>query len=284
MARFLGDASGRTSAPYTDTQVNTACSNLCTYVNTVCSNIDTAKLSCTGCGSGVTGIVTSITAGSGVSVNQSTGTVTISASGGTGPVVLYNCGCWCGGCACIPSTSRGVFTRYEMMGAFSYGNYYCSQATFQFGGACSGACSPNNYGSNYGNRYCGVIASCGSIHSAKCFSGSYAYSCGGAIAWPFGCSSGCLTACTAGPFQYHVALTPVFPCCGSDRRFTYCFRTTTNGNYQSSCCYGIANSGFGCPCCGAHPACLQCICFTTPGASTNQIGSLVVVGYGKLTV
>jgi hypothetical protein len=29
---------------------------------------------------------------------------------------------------------------------------------------------------------------------------------------------------------------------------------------------------------------LQCICFTTPGASTNQIGSLVVVGYGKLTV
>jgi len=282
MARFLGDVSGRTSVPYTDNAVNTACSNLCSYVNTVCSNINTAKLSCTGCGSGVTGIVTSITAGSGVSINQSTGAVTISASGGSAPTVLYNCACYCANYGiCIPSASRGVFQRYEIMGSFCAWNYYCSQATFQFGGACNGSCSPNNYGSS---RYCCSMCSCGSLTHFKCFMGSYPYGCAGAIAWPFGCGSGCITACALCPFQYHIALQPIFPCCGSYRCFSYCFRTTGNGANYGNYCYGVTNTGKALPCCGAHPACLQCICLTTPSATGNAMGSVIVVGYGRLSV
>lgn len=282
MARFLGDVSGRTSVPYTDNAVNTACSNLCSYVNTVCSNINTAKLSCTGCGSGVTGIVTSITAGSGVSINQSTGAVTISASGGSAPSILYNCACYCANYGiCIPSASRGVFQRYEIMGSFCAWNYYCSQATFQFGGACNGSCSPNNYGSS---RYCCSICSCGNINSFKCFAGSYPYSCAGAIAWPFGCSSGCMSACNGSGFLYHVALMPHMPCCGSNRSFSYCFRTTRGDTSNYQCCFGISNVGCAIPCCGAHPACLQCICLTTPSATGNAMGSVIVVGYGRLSV
>lgn len=281
MARFLGDVSGRTSVPYTDNAVNTACSNLCSYVNTVCSNINTAKLSCTGNGSAVTGIVTSLTAGSGITVNQSTGAVTISASaGGSTPTILYNCACYCGCCAgaCIPAASRGAYQRYEIMGTFCAWNYYCSQFTANFAGACGGTCACNNYGC-----YCCAMASCGSINQFKCFMGSYQYSCAGAIAWPFGCSSGCHTSCAPYPFQFHAALMPVFPCCGGNRCFSYCFRTTGNGsNNYGNYCYGITNTGKGIPCCGAHPACLQCICFTTPSASTNFSGTLMIVGYGRI--
>jgi len=277
MARFLGEVSGRTTVPYTDATVNTACSNLCSYVNT-------NKLSCSGGnGSQLTNIVTSISAGSGISVNQSTGVVTVSASGGSAPVILYNCACQCYNYGmCIPSASRGVFQRYEIIGGVCSWNYYCSQATFQFGGACNGACQPNNYGSN---RYCCSIMSCGSINQFKCFNGSYMYSCAGAIAWPFGCSSSCFSACTAYPMQYHIALTPVFPCCGSNRCFTYCFRTTNNSNYSAgNCCFGGSNHGSATPCCGAHPACLQCICLTTPSATGNTTGNITVIGYGRLTV
>ena len=278
MARFLGESSGRTTVPYTNTTVNSACSSLCTYVNSVCSSINTDKLSCTGCGSRVTGIVTSVTAGTGISVDQSTGAITISASGGTAPVILYNCACWCGGCACIPLSSRGAFQRYEIMGSFCSWNYFCSQAAFRFAGACSGICNSNNYGC-----FCCAMCTQGSLNSFKSVTNSYIYSCAGAIAWPFGCSSGCHTACTPVPFQYHAALTPVFPCCGSNRCFTYCFRTTRNGGDNYSCCFGISNVGSGIPCCGAHPACLQCICFTTPSASTNMLGNVIVIGYGRLT-
>jgi hypothetical protein len=275
MARFLGDASGRTSAPYTDTQVNTACSNLCTYVNTVCSNINTAKLSCTGCGSGVTGIVTSITAGSGVSVNQSTGTVTISASGGNSPTILYNCACCWGGSATIPAETRGAYTHYEIIGHVGYWQYYCSQAAFCF--APSPGCSQSNYA-----NYCCAHSACGWIGHAKCFNSSYTYSCAGAIAWPFGCGGGCLSACATCGFQWHAMLSPEHPCNANYRQFRYCF-ATSNGNYN--CCTGIRNSGRAFPCCGMQSSCLRGVCITSVGSNGFACNSTItIIGHGRLSV
>ena len=273
MARFLGDVSGRTSVPYTDNAVNTACSNLCSYVNT-------DKLSCTGNGSAVAGIVTSLTAGSGISVNQSTGAVTISASAGAGaaPTVLYACnGCW-GGSACIPVSSRGVYSHYEMFGQVGYWSYYCSQAAFAFAGACGGSCSDNLQAS-----YCCAHCTCGWIGAYKCNYGTDSYTCAGAIAWPFGCSSSCSTACSINGWNFHVALTPDNACCGSQRGFHYCFSTTHSGGAEW-CCMGVRNAGQGVSCCGGHPACLKGVCFSTAGG-TNPMScpaNIVIVGYGRI--
>lgn len=268
MARFLGDSSGRTTSTYVDTQVNSACSSLCTYVNT-------DKLACTGCGTRVTGIVTSITSGTGISVDQSTGNVTISASGGGAPVVLYNCACCWNGSATIPVGTRGAYTHYEIIGNTQFYTYYCSQAAFCF--APWSGCSASNYAT-----YCCAHCACGWVGDIKCFPSSYQYACAGAIAWPFGCGSGCLTACANYGFQYRAMISPENPCSGGDRGFKYCFATTMLGT--GMCCIGMRNSGYAYPCCGMHSACLRGVCFSTPSASNpfNCNSSVTIIGYGRL--
>lgn len=276
MARFLGEVSGRTSVPYTDATVNTACSNLCSYVNTVCSNINSAKLSCSGGnGSQLTNIVTSISAGSGLSVDQSTGVVTISASGGSGASILYNCACCWNGSATIPSSTRGNFTHYEIIGSTQYHIYYCSLAAFCF--APWPGCSQSNYAT-----WCCAHCSCGWVGDAKCFNGSYLYSCAGAISAPFGCSSSCFTACSNYGFQYLIRLSPENPCTGNYRGFQYCFVTSKNGS--TPCCIGVRNSGYAYPCCGMHPACLRGVCFSTPSGSIpfSCGSSVTILGYGRI--
>lgn len=276
MARFLGGAAGRTTTPYTDTQIEAACSALCTYVNSTCSAINTDKLSCTGCGSRVTGIVTSITAGTGLSVNQSTGNVTISASGGNAPVILYNCACCWNGSAIIPSNVRGAFTSYEIIGNTQYHTFFCSQAAFAF--APWPGCSSTNYAG-----YCCAHCSCGWVGFAKCFTGSYQYSCAGAIAWPFGCSSGCFTACANYGFTWIAKVMPENPCAGNYRGFSYCFSSSKNGN--GMCCVGVRNAGYSFPCCGQHSACLCAVCISTPSGSNpfNCNSTVTIIGYGRLT-
>lgn len=266
MARFLGNASGRTSVPYTDTTVGLATVGL---------------LQCTGSAAGLTGNVTGLTAGSGISINQSTGNVTVTASaGGATPTILYACnGCW-DGSATIPGGSLGVYSRYEIFGQTRYWQYYCSQATFAFAGACAGACA-DNFAS-----YCCAHCTSGWVGDHKCFNSGYHYDCGGAIAWPFGCAGGCLTACSIVGFHFHASMVPENVCCGSQRGFAYCFATSMNGgNYGSPCCIGVRNSGCGCSCCGGHPACLKGVCFTTPSANNPYacMTNVVIVGYGKIT-
>jgi hypothetical protein len=203
------------------------------------------------------------------------------AAGGTGtstPDILYNCnGCW-NGSATIPEANRGVYSRYEIFGSTGYWQYYCSQATFGFAGACSGSCSDNFA------EYCCAHCTCGWMGDYKCFNSSQSYECSGAVAWPFGCSSGCETACTSEGFNYHVSLVPDNLCCGDQRGFHYCFATSHNGD-NNWCCIGVRNSGRGISCCGGHPACLKGICFTTPSGSNPYACStnVVIVGYGKIT-
>ena len=200
------------------------------------------------------------------------------AEGGSTPDILYNCnGCW-NGSATIPESSRGVYSRYEIFGQTSYWQYYCSQATFAFAGACGGACQDNF------DQYCCAHCTCGWVGDIKCFNSSNSYECSGAIAWPFGCDSGCQTACTIQGFNYHVSLVPDNLCQGDNRGFHYCFATSHNGN-DSWCCIGVRNSGQGISCCGGHPACLKGICFTTPSGSQPYgcVTNVVIVGYGKVT-
>jgi hypothetical protein len=120
-------------------------------------------------------------------------------SGGAGdptkPTILYNCNsCW-NGSATIPESSRGVYSRYEIIGSSNYWQYYCSMVSFAFAGSCGGACSDNF------DQYCCVHCSCGWVGDVKCNNGSERYDCAGTIPWIFGCSSGCMTACRQGGFN-----------------------------------------------------------------------------------
>lgn len=194
------------------------------------------------------------------------------------PTVLYNCnGCW-NGSATIPTAARGIFSRYEVVGYVGYWQYYCSQATFGFAGACGGGCSDNF------DQYCCAHCACGWVGDRKCMNGSENWGCAGSIAWPFGCSSGCDTACSVRGFNYHVALVPDNACRGDERGFHFCFTQSANGG-DGWCCIGNRNSGQGISCCGGHPACLKGVCFTTPSA-TNPMAcqaSAMILGYGRIT-
>lgn len=197
------------------------------------------------------------------------------------PDILY-CfnGCWTGS-AVIPEANRGIYSRYEVVGATNYWQYYCSQATFGFAaGTSSGA-------QDTFQAYCCVHNSCGYIGDNKCYSSTVVYNCAGAIAWPFGCDSGCMTACSLNGFHFMASLVPTNACCtdgAAGTCFHYCFATSMNGD-SSYCCYGVRNAGRGNACCCAHAACLTGVCFSTPsggnpfGCSTN----IVVLGYGKIT-
>ena len=86
-SQFLkADGSVDSNTYATETYVGLATSGLAseTYVNTQVGLATAGLLSQSGNGNNLTGIVTSITAGSGISVDQSTGNVTITATGGGG--------------------------------------------------------------------------------------------------------------------------------------------------------------------------------------------------------
>jgi len=200
-------------------------------------------------------------------------------AGGTStPDILYNCnGCW-NGSATIPDGNRGVYTRYEILGSSNYWQYYCSQLSFGFAGACDGACQDNFA------QYCCSHCSCGWVGDNKCSNGSDRYDCAGTIPWIFGCDSGCRTACRQGGFMWNISMSPQNLCCGDQRGFHYCSVTSANGD-TNWCCIGVRNSGYGYSCCGAHPACLKNVCLTTQSAN-NPFGcqtNVTILGYGKVT-
>ena len=96
MARFKGDSSGRSAIQYAEAKIAAACTDLCTHVNSEISTLNTNKLSTSGSGANLTNIVTQVTAGTGITIDQSTGNVTIDAAstGGGAYEVLYSCnGC-----------------------------------------------------------------------------------------------------------------------------------------------------------------------------------------------
>ncbi len=282
MARFKGDSSGRNVVQYADAKVASACSELCTHVNNEVSSLNTNKLSTSGSGANLTNVVHSITAGSGLSIDQSTGSVTIqtSSSGASGaPEILYNCNqCW-NGRACIPTDKRGAFQSYEIMGQTNYWHQYCSQAAYCW--EAQPGCSNNPYGG-----YCCAHCSCGWMGAFKCFHSTRHYTCGGAIAWPFGCSSGCETACAYHGFIFHNMLMAESPCDTGNKGYRYCFNTSMNGD-STVCCLGVRNAGRGYTCCGQAPQCLKCFCYTTPSSTSgfqSYHTTVTVVGYGRMPV
>ena len=278
MARFKGDSSGRSIVQYAEAKIAAACSDLCTHVNSEVSTLNTNKLSTTGSGANLSNVVHQVTAGTGITIDQSTGSVTIDASsaGGSGYEVLYTCnGCW-NGCACIPSDKKGAFQAYEIMGMTNFHWSYCSQAGYCFG-PWSG-CNNNPYGG-----YCCNHCACGWVGDVKC-GGTDHWGCAGAIAWPFGCSSGCMTACAATGFLWHNRVAPVYPCDAGEKQFRFCFTTTNNGG--GMCCIGVRNAGHGQVCCGGHPACLSHVCYTTPSGSNpfSCATTVTILGIGRLPV
>ena len=200
-------------------------------------------------------------------------------TGGTSdPAVLYKCSSWDGGGVCIPAGNRGKYNSYEIQGQVGRWSNYCSQLTFSFAGACSGGCSGNEAGT-----WCCAHNTCGWIGDHKCFNSSSQYSCAGAIAWPFGCETGCSTACSLRGWQFHIALNPWGYNSDGNKFAHYCINTTNQGGGEY-CCIGIRNVGELCSCCGGDTGCLRCVCFTTPSGS-NGVGccsSITVIGRGKL--
>jgi len=131
--------------------------------------------------------------------------------------------------------------------------------TIGFYGACSQGCSANNAGS-----WCCNQCSCGIIYNSKCNNGSYQYGCAGNLAWIFGCTGGCYTACSGCNFTWVMEVMPN-NICAYDRAFRYHMkRSQGGGNYM--CCTGIENAGHSQNCCGADPTCMQYICFSNPSA------------------
>lgn len=280
MARYLGDAAGRASKQYIDSQVASNCASLCTYVNTT----NTATTGCLadkldangGSGANLTNVVNSLTAGSGITVNASTGAITISSQMEGAAEILYNCACCWNGQLCIPSSKQGAFTHYELFGYYRYFEYYCSQATICFTPWPGCSASP-------ASGYCCHQCGCGWVGANKCFYSTSNYGCAGNLPWVWGCDSGCRTACNYVGAIWHARISPVNPCAASCKGFHYCFNTSNLGGGQ--CCLGIRNAGNAYNCCGMFPACMKCFCVTTPSGSRpfSCNSTIVVVGYGRLT-
>ena len=279
MARFKGDSSGRSTVQYAEAKIAAACTDLCTHVNSEISTLNTNKLSTSGSGANLTNIVTQVTAGSGITIDQSTGNVTIDADsqGGSGYEILYSCnGCW-NGSAAIPAEKLGAFQQYEIMGMTNYWQYYCSSAAYCF--EAWPGCQKPDYAS-----WCCAHCACGWFGDVKCSNGSWQYNCGGLIPWAFGCDSDCRTACSATGWLFHNRLTPTRPCDAGDKEFKYCFSTTNNGG--GMCCIGSRNAGHGHSCCGGHPACLKGVCYSTPSGSNgfSCATTVTILGLGRLPV
>jgi hypothetical protein len=197
--------------------------------------------------------------------------------------VLFSCDGWSSGSAVIPAGSRGKFTSYEIRGQIGYWSWFCSQMTFGAAGACSGACSANFA------QYCCAHMSCGWIGDVKCNNGSDSWSCAGAIAWPFGCSSGCGSACSLNGFNFVIAYNPMAPNgphSSVGKLAQFCVATSHGPGSTEFCCIGVRNSGRICMCCGADASCLTGVCFTTPDSGTG-IGccsTVTIIGYNRIIV
>ena len=213
-------------------------------------------------------------------------------------VQLYACSCWtCAGPAIIPVAKRGNFRRYEVFGHFSGGTSYCSKMTIQHAGYPGCLCSGNGFGSGLcagcldggpyqDNLYCCMLCSCGWVGDHKCFNSSEQYACAGAIPWVWGCSSGCLTACSYWGMNYHMSFIANNACNVGDREWRGCSSTIYNGD-SGYCCIGVRNSWHSITCCGGAPGCMQGMCFSNQdnvnfviSGCTNS--SIMIYGYGKL--
>ena len=201
-----------------------------------------------------------------------------------GSHILFSCDGWNDGSIEIPSAKAGKYMAYEIKGTIGYWTQYCSQMTFSSAGACDGACQDTF------KAYCCVHTTCGWIGDIKCFNSSEQYSCGGAVAWPFGCNSGCMSACSLNGFNFQIGYYPMAPNGPQDsygRIAQYCIATSHGPGSSEWCCIGVRNSGRLCMCCGGDASCLTGICFTTPSGGAGWVGccnTVVVIGHGKIDV
>lgn len=197
------------------------------------------------------------------------------------PAVLFSCSGWSNGSAVIPAASRGKYMAYDIFGTIGHWQYHCSQLTFAAAGACSGACNANFA------LFCCSHMSCGWIGDFKCNNGSDSWTCAGAIAWPFGCSSSCGTSCSLNGYNFQIGYRPMAPNgphSTAGKLAQVCVATSQNGG--AFCCIGVRNSSRICMCCGADASCLTGVCFTTPANNTGIAccSTVVIVGHGKIEV
>lgn len=201
-----------------------------------------------------------------------------------GSHILYQCDGWTNGSILIPNSKAGKYMNYEIKGTIGYWGFYCSSMTFATAGACNGACSSTF------QAYCCVHMSCGWIGQVKCDNGSQSWQCDGAIMWPFGCDSGCYSACSLQGFNFHIGYYPMAPNgphSSVGKLAQYCVATSHGPGGSEFCCTGVRNSGRICMCCGGDAACLKGICFTTPGGTDGAISccsTVVVIGHGRINV
>jgi len=201
-----------------------------------------------------------------------------------GSHILFQCDNW-GGSIEIPEGVAGKYMAYEIKGTIGYWSQYCSQLTFSTAGACGGACADNF------KAYCCTHMSCGWVGDIKCFNSGNSWTCAGAIAWPFGCDSGCMSACSLNGFNFHIGYYPMAPSGPHDsygKLAQYCVATSHGPGSSEFCCIGVRNSGRICMCCGGDASCLSGVCFTTPSGGANAAiaccSTVVVIGHGKISV
>jgi hypothetical protein len=201
-----------------------------------------------------------------------------------GSHILFQCDNW-GGSIEIPASKLGKYMAYEIKGTIGYWSQYCSMLTFSSAGACGGACADTF------KAYCCTHMSCGWIGDTKCNNGSESWQCAGAIQWPFGCSSGCMSACSLAGFNFHVGYYPMAPNgphSSVGKIAQYCVATSHGPGGGEFCCIGVRNSGRICMCCGGDASCLTGACFTTQSGGANAAisccSTVVVIGHGKIDV
>jgi hypothetical protein len=179
---------------------------------------------------------------------------------------------------CIPPANRGKYKQYTIVGTSCCHSSYCSMVSLKF--APAPGCSEMSYAT-----YCCAQCSCGIIHHVKCNNGSEMYQCSGGIPWIFGCSSGCMSACTYAGFSFEFDIWAQNPCDMNCKGFWY-HNQTFGGNApggNEACCTGINNDGRAINCCGGHPTCLCSICFSNQSVvHALGNGSITVYGIGKL--
>lgn len=200
-----------------------------------------------------------------------------------GSHILFQCDNWNGKIE-IPVSNRGKYMNYEIKGTIGYWSQYCSQLTFSSAGACSGVCADTF------KAYCCTHMSCGWVGDIKCFNSGNSWTCGGAIAWPFGCDTGCMSACSLSGFNFHIGYYPMAPNGphnGVGKLAQYCIATSHGPGGGEYCCIGVRNSGRICMCCGGDASCLTGMCFSTASGGVAPISccsTVTVIGHGYIDV
>jgi hypothetical protein len=200
-----------------------------------------------------------------------------------GSHILFQCDSWDDGSVEIPESKLGKYMMYEIKGTIGYWAYYCSALTFASAGACGGACEDTF------KAYCCVHTVCNWYGDGKCFNGSESQACGGQVTAPFGCSSGCLSACSLNGWNYHIGYYPMAPNGPHDsvgKIAQYCAATSHGPGGSEMCCIGVRSSGRLCMCCGGDASCLTGLCFSTPsgGSAIACCSTVTVIGHGKIDV